>query len=119
MTDAIFIDAEEELWVELGRPPTYEEVMDLLNSRYKGRENMNEQKPNTIIIEKKLDGWDVVDGIFKYQLIMGIFTLVALVIVAAWCYFPTACIGVLIAVSCTCLIVFIDSAIKFFRRLFK
>lgn len=36
MTDAIFIEAEEELKEKLGRDPTYEEVMDLLNERYKG-----------------------------------------------------------------------------------
>jgi hypothetical protein len=35
MTDEIFWDAHEELLVKLDREPAYEEVVDLLNSRFK------------------------------------------------------------------------------------
>lgn len=35
MTDAIYWDAEEELSILLEREPSYEEVMDFLNSKFK------------------------------------------------------------------------------------
>jgi hypothetical protein len=42
MTDALFFDTEEYLSVKLERDPTYEEVIDYLNSIYK--ENNYERK---------------------------------------------------------------------------
>lgn len=42
MTDEIFWDAHEELLVKLDREPSYEEVTDLLNSRFK--ENRHDSK---------------------------------------------------------------------------
>lgn len=35
MTDEIFFEAEDELKISLGREPSYEEVLDYLNSKYK------------------------------------------------------------------------------------
>lgn len=35
MTDAIFWEAQEELSIILERDPSYEEVLDFLNSKYK------------------------------------------------------------------------------------
>ena len=37
MTDAIFWDAQEELEILLEREPSYEEVLDFLNSKFRER----------------------------------------------------------------------------------
>jgi hypothetical protein len=44
MTDAIFFDAQEKLEVQLGRDPSYEEILDFLNSIFKEKSYANPDK---------------------------------------------------------------------------
>lgn len=59
MTDAIFFEAEEELHEILKRMPSYEEVLDMLNGRYK--ENNYERRE----YQKSLSGADCRCSDFK------------------------------------------------------
>ena len=71
MTDAVFVDAEEELEIALGKKPTYEEVMDHLNERYKvtlrpdEKDALIEELKTIARSSNKTTADDVAEGIVK------------------------------------------------------
>jgi len=76
MTDALFLDAEEELKIILDRDPVYEEVLDFLNSKYKEKSYERKLLYRSPTKKNKIQHvlWTL-GGMFGYFGISGVFLL--------------------------------------------